>query len=84
MVITLLRTRILPEIDGLRQEDAFEIRNKTIQLTLEVLCLADDEGQEYLLMRLCDWYQKDQTWKENIEAALGEIASCPSSFCLYY
>ncbi|GJE94860.1 hypothetical protein PsYK624_110360 [Phanerochaete sordida] len=73
VLTTLLRTRILPEIDGLREEDAPEIRSKAVQLVLELLCLGGDETVEYLLMRICDWYQKDKSWKEGIEAALGEI-----------
>ncbi|EKM57985.1 uncharacterized protein PHACADRAFT_139496 [Phanerochaete carnosa HHB-10118-sp] len=73
VMITLIRTRIMPEIDGLSEEDAPEIRSKAIQLVLELICLGADDGEEYLLMRLCDWYQKDKTWKGSIEAALEEI-----------
>lgn len=73
LLTTLLRTRILPEIEGMREEDTVEIRSKTIHLVLEVLCAGGDAGRGYLLMRLCDWYQAKKLWRESIEAALDEM-----------
>ena len=73
LLINLLRTRILSEIEGMREEDSAEIRSKTIQLVLEVLCIGDGTEREYLLMRLCNWYQSEKHWKESIEAALDEM-----------
>lgn len=63
---------MLPEIDGMREEDAAEIRSKTIHLVLQVLCTGDGTGKEYLLMHLCDWYQV-KLWKESIEVASNEM-----------
>ena len=73
LLITLLRTRILPEIEGIREEDAALIRSKTMHLVLEVLCIGDSHGREYLLMHLCNWYQSEKLWRESIELALDEM-----------
>lgn len=73
LLITLLRTRILPEIEGMREEDAAEIRSRTIRLVLEVLCISDSTGREYLLMHLCNWYQTEKLWRDSIEAALDDM-----------
>ena len=72
-MIALLRSRILPEINGLREEDSAEIRGKTIRLVLELLSKGDSVGSEYLLMHLCNWYQTEKLWREGIESALSEI-----------
>ena len=73
LLINLLRTRILSEIEGMREEDSVEIRGKTVHLVLEVLCIGDGTEREYLLMHLCNWYQSEKHWKESIEGALDEI-----------
>lgn len=73
LLITLLRTRILSEIEGMRDEDSAGIRTKTIQLVLEVLRIGDGSEREYLLMHLCNWYQSDKHWRESIESALDEM-----------
>ncbi|KIP07274.1 hypothetical protein PHLGIDRAFT_105851 [Phlebiopsis gigantea 11061_1 CR5-6] len=73
LLINLLRTRILSEIECMRDEDSTEIRTKTIQLVLEVLSIGDGTEREYLIMRLCNWYQSEKRWRESIEAALDEM-----------
>ena len=63
----------MSEIEGMRDEDSAEIRSKTIQLVLEVLCIGDGHEREYLVMHLCNWYQSEKRWRESIEAALDEM-----------
>lgn len=59
----------------MREEDAAEIRSRTIRLVLEVLCIGDSTGREYLLMHLCNWYQTEKLWRDSIEAALDDMVS---------
>ena len=57
----------------MREEEAVLIRTKTMHLVLEVLCIGDNDGREYLLMHLCNWYQAERPWRVCIEAALDEM-----------
>lgn len=73
LMVSLLRTRILPEIAALQEEEAAEIRSRLIQVVLELLSIHDSEDREYLLMHFCDWYQQKGAWRDGVEAALTEI-----------
>jgi hypothetical protein len=75
LVIALFRSRILPEISGLREEDAPSIRGKAVQLVLELLSIRDSLSRDYLLMHLENWYQADRLWKESIESSLQDLVS---------
>ena len=78
MIIRLLRTRILPEVEAM-QDDAFavigEIQSSVIRLTLELLCVRGSSGREYVMSHFCHWVQGGGNWRESVERSLKEFVS---------
>ncbi|KAI0077367.1 hypothetical protein K474DRAFT_1751763 [Panus rudis PR-1116 ss-1] len=73
IIVQLFRSRILPEVEAMRTDDAAAIQRCVVRLMLELLCVHQTEEREYLLMHICDWYQNKPDWKKSIEASLAEI-----------
>ena len=57
----------------MQDEEAAEIRRQVIRLVLELFCIEGSIDREYLSMYLCDWYQNQTEWKEEIEATLQRL-----------
>ncbi|CDO70971.1 hypothetical protein BN946_scf184830.g2 [Trametes cinnabarina] len=76
MIIHLLRTRILPEVEAM-QDDAFgvvsEIRSNVVRLVLELLCVRGCADREYLMVYLCHWFQDGGSWKQSVEKSLHDF-----------
>ncbi len=76
MIIHLLRTRILPEVEAM-QDDAFavvsEIQSSIIRLTLELLCVRGSSDREYVMVYFSHWVQEGGKWRESVERSLQEI-----------
>ncbi|KAI0355950.1 hypothetical protein OH77DRAFT_1402071 [Trametes cingulata] len=78
MIIHLLRTRILPEVEAM-QDDAFavvgEIRSSVVRLVLELLCVRRSADREYLMVYFCHWFQDSAPWKQSVEKSLQEFTA---------
>ncbi len=75
IIVSLLYTRVLPEVAIIAEEDATEIRSKIVLLTLELLSILGNE-QNGLLTQFCDWYQHPD-WKSSLERAMSDLVSPP-------
>lgn len=75
VIIRLFRSRILPEVEAMRRDDAAEIRTQTVRLVLELLCVQESDEREYVLMHFCDWYQNKKDWRESIHTTLARFVS---------
>ena len=78
-VIThLLRTRILPEVEAMR-EDAFEtvgeIQSSIIRLVLELLRVGETSNREWMLLYFSHWLQEGGNWRQSVENPLREFVS---------
>ncbi|THH32609.1 hypothetical protein EUX98_g1559 [Antrodiella citrinella] len=72
-IIRLFRSRILPEVEAMRTDDAAEIQTQIIRLVFELLCVQNSDEREYVLMHFCDWYQNKKDWKESIHSTLAQF-----------
>ena len=76
VIIHLLRTRILPEVEAMR-DDAFavvsEIQSSIIRLVLELLCVRGSSGREYVMLYFCHWLQEGGKWRQSVENSLKEF-----------
>lgn len=75
VIIRILRTRLLPEVEAIRGADPTEIQSNVIRLVLELLCVKDCPEQEYLLMHLSNWYEDANGWKSSVEQTLKNLVS---------
>ena len=82
LIAVLLRTRVILEIIGLRQDDAIDIRSKTILLIFQLLSARVGADAEDLLMRLIHWYRTDKLWKESLEVAVQDLVSAKYSLTI--
>ena len=75
VIIHLLRTRILPEVDAM-QDDAFavvgEIQSSIVRLVLELLCVRGSTQREWVMLYLSHWVQEGGKWRESVERSLQE------------
>ena len=78
MIIHLLRTRILPEVQAM-QDDAFavvsEIQSSVIRLTLELLCVRGSSNREYVMSDFSHWVLDGGMWRESVERSLQDYVS---------
>ncbi|RPD69417.1 hypothetical protein L226DRAFT_471808 [Lentinus tigrinus ALCF2SS1-7] len=78
VIIHLLRTRILPEVEAMR-DDAFavvsEIQSSIIRLVLELLCVRGSSEREYVMLYFCHWVQEGGKWRQSVENSLKEFIS---------
>ena len=76
VIIHLLRTRILPEVEAMR-DDAFavvgEIQSSVIRLVLELLCVRDSRDGEWVILYFCHWVQTGGRWRESVEKCLQDV-----------
>ncbi|KAI0087407.1 hypothetical protein BDY19DRAFT_893157 [Irpex rosettiformis] len=70
---TILRTRILPELDRVREEDASQIRRGVVRLSLELLSKQHREQGSFTSSQLCNWLRDEPVWKADFETTLQEI-----------
>ncbi|KAI8972849.1 hypothetical protein BD414DRAFT_559591 [Trametes punicea] len=78
MVIHLLRTRILPEIEAMQDQALAvvnEIRSSVVRLVLELLSVRGSADREYLMMYLGHWFQDDGAWKRSAERSLQDFVA---------
>ncbi|TCD63487.1 hypothetical protein EIP91_005346 [Steccherinum ochraceum] len=73
VIIRLFRSRILPEVEAMRTDDAAEIQTQIARLVLELLCVRESDEREYVLMHFCDWYQNKKDWRESIHIMLAQF-----------
>ncbi|KAI0754356.1 hypothetical protein C8Q80DRAFT_1095352 [Daedaleopsis nitida] len=75
-IIHLLRTRILPEVEAMR-DDAFavvgEIQSSIIRLVLELLCVRGGSDREYVMLYFCHWVQEGGKWRQSVENSLQDF-----------
>lgn len=81
IVVTIFRTRIIPEMAQLREEGSEEIRGEVIRLALDLLCKQTGPPKEYVLTQFCDWFRHDSEWRDCIEKTFEQTVS-PNSFFL--
>lgn len=78
VIIHLLRTRLLPEVEAMR-DDTFavvgEIQSKIIRLVLELLCVRGSNDREYVMLYLCHWVQEGGKWRKSVEQSLQKFVS---------
>jgi hypothetical protein len=74
-VVEMLRTRVLPELNRLREEDVGHIRREVVRLVLELSRDREGQQREFLLSQLLSWVQNKQDWKHDVEEILREIVS---------
>ncbi|TFK92378.1 hypothetical protein K466DRAFT_480806 [Polyporus arcularius HHB13444] len=78
VIIHLLRTRILPEVEAMR-DDAFavvgEIQSVIIRLALELLCVRGSREREYVILYFSHWVQEGGKWRQSVENSLKELIS---------
>ncbi len=76
VIIHLLRTRILPEVEAMR-DDAFavvgEIQSIIIRLALELLCVRGSREREYVILYFSHWVQEGGKWRQSVENSLKEL-----------
>ncbi|TBU39115.1 hypothetical protein BD309DRAFT_873000 [Dichomitus squalens] len=76
VVIHLLRTRILPEVEAM-QDDAFavvgEIQSSIIRLVLELLCIRGTSEREWVMLYFSHWVQEGGKWRESVERSLQNL-----------
>lgn len=73
IITTLLRTRILPELNNVRDEDASQLRRGAVRLSLELLSKQHGEAGNLSLLQLCSWLRDEPSWKVDVETTLQEI-----------
>ena len=78
VIIHLLRTRILPEVEAMR-DDAFatvsEIQSSIIRLVLQLMCVRGTVDREWVLLYLSHWLQETNKWRKSVEHSLQEFVS---------
>lgn len=78
VIIHLLRTRILPEVEAM-QDDVFatvdEIRSNIIRLVLELMCVRGSRDREWVLLYFSHWLQETSKWRKGVENSLQEFVS---------
>lgn len=76
VIIHLLRTRILPEVEAMR-DDSFavvgEIQRSVIRLVLELLCVRGSTDREYVMLYFCHWVQEGGKWRQSVEQSLQDF-----------
>ena len=81
VVIHLLRTRILPEVEAM-QDDAFavvgEIQSSIIRLVLELLCVRGTIERVRVISDFSSWVKGSGKWRESVERSLQGIVCCLS------
>lgn len=75
IVLTIFRTRVLPEMERVREEDSQGIRSEVVRFALELLCKQHDHQRQYILTQLCDWFRSYPVWKASISNTLEEMVS---------
>ena len=78
VVIHLLRTRIVPEVEAMR-DDAFatvgELQSSIIRLVLELLCVRGTRDRDWVMLYFSHWLQEGGKWWESVERSLQEFVS---------
>ena len=78
VIIHLLRTRIIPEIDAMR-DDAFEvvgeIQSSGIRLIFELLRVRGSTDSEYMVLYISHWIQEGGNWGRSVQKSLREFVS---------
>ncbi|KAH9946910.1 hypothetical protein B0H21DRAFT_857417 [Amylocystis lapponica] len=72
-IIGVFRSRILPELEAIRDREAAEIQTSVITLVLDLLRIQGNSEREYLLMHFCHWFQDLPEWKANINTTLQDL-----------
>ena len=73
IITSLLRTRVLPELDRVSDEDGSQIRRGAIRLSLELLNKQRGEAENFTLSQVCSWLRDESSWKADVETTLQEI-----------
>ena len=75
IISRIIRTRVLPELETIREEDAGKIRREVVYLSLELLSKQTGE-QDYIFSQLRIWLQDESNWKADVEISLQNVVCC--------
>lgn len=73
LVIRLLRSRLIPEVEAMDLTSATELRVGVIKVVTEVLRNRTSLERDFISMNLARWYQEGGPWAESINVSLTEL-----------
>ncbi|GBE83781.1 hypothetical protein SCP_0508370 [Sparassis crispa] len=73
VIIRLFRSRILPEVEALRDTDSADVKTVAITLVMELLPIDGNQERDYLIMHFSHWYHDLPNWKASIEKTLQDL-----------
>ena len=74
LLLQLLQTRILPEVDIIHKEKTTEIKQYIAKIALHVLVFDWLNGQDqWAIPAIQQWYQGSSDWKDAFQSVLREL-----------
>jgi hypothetical protein len=71
LIVRLLQTRVIPEVQGIGENNASETRGNIIKIMLELICMENTkELTQWAISLICHWYREVAEWKSNFEKTL--------------
>ena len=81
----VFHTRVLPEIQSIRDKDAGQARHGVIRLALNLAFAANDSDKAEICGQITTWLKDTQGWKVSIEETIndtvGSILGFPLCHC---
>ena len=79
----VFHTRVLPEIQSIRDKDAGQTRHGVIRLALNLAFAAGNTQKDKTCGQIVTWIRDSQDWKLNVEETINDIVSLVRAFILY-
>lgn len=68
----VFHTRVLPEIQSLRDKDAGQARHGVIRLALNLALAANNPDKDKICIQITTWLRDSQGWKASIEETIND------------
>jgi hypothetical protein len=83
VIVQVLQTRVISEIDVIRGHGATDTMNHVPRIILELFCINDSpEILRWVTSLACYWYQEVQAWRLSFETTMQRLVRIRFRFCL--
>ena len=73
VISRVFHTRVLPEIQSIRNKDAGLTRRTVIKFALELACTPSNPDRDPIFAQIAAWLRDSQDWKSSVEETVNEL-----------